>query len=160
MKLWISNRMGLFPTVFAVAFWSMAVMAVGSLGGCNDHITDNDITDLPLAQIRKLTESGKPNQVVLIDARSPREFAQGHLPDARNMTLDQFTGRRGDLDPALERFEYQVVYGNDPGSAVAKGVAKRMMIQGYKDVYMFMGGLSEWRRAGLPVRLPDGSTAP
>jgi len=125
---------------------------VGLFGGCDGHTTDNDIIDTPIAELRKQVETSKPGQVLLIDARSPHEYAAGHIPDARNMPLDTFSGKPADRDPGIEAFEYKVVYGNDPGSAVAKGVTKRMLIQGYSGVTMFMGGLNEWRRAGMDVK--------
>ncbi|MGD9688196.1 MAG: rhodanese-like domain-containing protein [Phycisphaerales bacterium] len=132
--------------------------AVLSLGGCTPKITQESIKDFPLKEIRKQLDAQKqqkePSLIVLIDARSPRAFAEGHIPDARNLTLADFpdrTDRRSDLDRRITRYDYKVVYGDDPGSIAAQALVKRMLGLGYEDVYMFRGGLLEWRSAGLPI---------
>ena len=127
----------------------------GAGGGCTEKTSDATIKDMPLAELRqhlKDQESSKDKDVVVVlDARSGKEFAAGHIPDARNLTLDAIPDRKDELDPRLTRYGYRVVYGNDPGSAVAMAVTKRMLGAGYSDVYLFRGGLEEWKRAGLPV---------
>ena len=37
---------------------------------------------------------------VLVDVRGPRDFAEGHLPGAINIPLDDLGDRLGELDPA------------------------------------------------------------
>ena len=36
----------------------------------------------------------------VVDVRTPAEFAQGHLPDSRNIPLDQVQTRLPEIDPA------------------------------------------------------------
>ncbi len=123
------------------------------LGGCQRNITDESIVDISLTDLRKVIDEHKSSKdkdvLLLVDPRSPRDFAKGHLPDARNMQLPSIPDRKGELDKRLERFSYVVVYGEDRGSAVAKALAKRMMGVGYDNIYMFGGGIEEWRRAGM-----------
>jgi rhodanese-related sulfurtransferase len=140
------------PGSFRLRVMVWALLGVCSalvLGGCNTAVTDQDIKDIPLVTLRKMLEDKKPGRWALIDARSPSDFAREHLPDAQNRPLDTFSGRKGDIDPALAMNATIVVYGDDPGSATAKGVVKRMLTSGYEEVYMYMGGLEEWRRSGL-----------
>lgn len=128
------------------------------LGGCTPKITQESIIDMPLKDVRShlADQAGQkdPSIILLIDARSAKAFAAEHIPDARNLTLADFPDRldkQGDLDPRIDRFDYKVVYGEDRGSIVAQALVKRMLGRGYEDVYMFMGGLEEWKKAGLPV---------
>lgn len=127
-----------------------AVCIGGGLGGCSKQITDKDIKSISLTEVRALMESGRPGAVLLIDPRSEAAFAQGHLPGARNIQLDEVRADRG-TDPTLERYGALVVYGDDPGTGSAVAMTKRLMMTGYKGVRWFAGGLSEWRRAGLKV---------
>lgn len=125
----------------------------GGLSGCNDTISDRDVTMVTLAEVRRLAGSDK---VVIVDPRSPAEFAQGHLPGARNIQLAQVTEKREELDPALAAAGTIIVYGDDPGSGVAKGMTKRLLRAGQKNARFFPGGVSEWQRSGLPLSKPAG----
>lgn len=35
----------------------------------------------------------------IVDVRTPAEFGQGHLPESRNIPLDQFQARIPEIDP-------------------------------------------------------------
>lgn len=121
------------------------------LGGCTQTTSDADIRPITLAEIRKEAASKEADRLLMVDARSPKEFAAARIPDARNMHLPTVKDGRIDLDPAISKYRFLVVYGNDPGSFVARGVTKRLIQNGYSGVRLFEGGLSEWRRAGLPL---------
>lgn len=156
-------RVRCVPVRACFVILAAVLLAAGVLagGGCQGDVSDNDIRDITLTEVRKQLasqEKGSKDRILLLDARSAREFAAGHIPDARHLPIDAVSGRRGDLDPNIERFVYKVVYGNDPASPTARGVVKRLMTNGYEDVYLFRGGLNEWRKAGLPVA--GGEAAP
>ncbi len=138
-RLWIYLILPVFLTLTAF------------LGGCNQDISMKDIQEISLNKVVKLRAEKKADTVLLIDARSPREFGQRRIKDARNIPLESTTDRRGDTDPALEKYSFLVVYGDDPGSVVATAVTKRLMYNGYGDIFWFKGGLMEWTRAGLPL---------
>ncbi|MFN0010272.1 MAG: rhodanese-like domain-containing protein [Phycisphaerales bacterium] len=121
------------------------------VGGCGSEITDADIVDISITKVKSLVDDPKGG-LVLIDARAPQDFATGHIPGARNMPLSSFTGRPGDLDPSIANGKTIVVYGENPGSPVARGTTKRMLASGYEDVFFFGGGISEWKRGGYEVR--------
>jgi rhodanese-related sulfurtransferase len=146
----------MFASIAACAMLSVAICGV--LGGCSPNITQDSVEDMPLARVRKHMEENARSKhkevIVLIDARAPKAFAAGHIPDARNMSLADFpdrSDRRGERDRRIERFEYKVVYGENQGSATAQALVKRLLGLGYKDVYMFMGGMEQWRGMNLPV---------
>jgi rhodanese-related sulfurtransferase len=128
---------------------------LAGLGGCSKQITDRDVVPITLVEVRAIVESPRPGHVLLIDPRSPASFAAGHLPGARNLQLAEVRSERG-TDPAMERYGELVVYGDDPGTASAVAMTKRLMMTGYKNVRMYMGGLSEWKRAGLRVEEGGG----
>lgn len=123
-----------------------------ALGGCTPHVSDKDIAGISLAEVKEL--SGAPaaeKRALLIDPRPADEFAAGHLPGARSMDTTKVSGRPGETDPKLEPYGLLIVYGNDPGSGNAGAMTKKLMTTGYNNVRLFVGGLSEWKRAGLPV---------
>lgn len=142
--------------VFTNLFWWISLVIVA--GGCSQTISDKEIRYVNLAEVRKLLDSKAPNTVVLIDPRSTEEFARGHIPGARNVQLSEVSGKKDDIDPALDRFQHIVVYGDTPASGPAISMTKRLMASRYRSVRLFPGGLAEWRGANLPVKPgPDGA---
>lgn len=129
---------------------SVAVLAA-LMAACGSEITDADIQDISITRVKSLVDDPKSG-LVLIDARAPQDFAAGHIPGARTMPLSSFTGRAGDLDPSIANAKAIVVYGENPGSPVARGTTKRLLASGYEGVFFFGGGISEWRRGGYDVK--------
>ena len=104
-----------------------------------------------------MTKSPKPDALHIIDPRSPSEYAQTHIAGAENLLLQNVSDTQHSLDPRLAAFKLLVVYGNDPGSAVARAMTKRLLRAGAKDVKLFLGGMVEWSKAGYPVEKGGGA---
>lgn len=85
-------------------------------------------------EAKRLVEGG----ALLVDVRTPGEFASGHLPGARNVPLDRLEAQAKDLgspDRAI------VVYCRSGGrSAAAASTLKRMGFHAVHD----LGGLHRW----------------
>lgn len=85
----------------------------------------------------------RPGTVVL-DVRTPAEFAAGHLPGAVNLDIES-----ADFSAGVGRLAKDVPYavycrsGNRSGRAVAT-----MASAGFKDVYHLAGGIGAWQAAG------------
>lgn len=142
----------------------MAVVAaaglLGGIVGCERKTRDTDIKIISLAEMKHLLDqeaAGSRGEIVLIDPRPPRAFQEGHIPGARNVQLPQ-VDIRASRDPSIERHRHIVVYGEDPGSAVARGMTKRMLAVGYRGVRLYAGGMREWRSRGFEVAQPAAVT--
>lgn len=124
------------------------------LPGCSERKVDGtDIQFIDLTQLRMLMaeDQDNPNRLLLIDPRIPADYSAAHIPGAENLRLpdvQKHTGR----DPAIDRHDYIVVYGDDPGSAVAQGMTKTLLSRRYGKVRMFAGGMVEWKKAGFAVQ--------
>jgi rhodanese-related sulfurtransferase len=92
-------------------------------------------------------ESGEP--FVLVDALSPMSYAAAHLPGAINMPPgreDELAARRiPDLDTEV------VVYCASSTCDSSVDVANRLIELGYRHVFHYAGGKSDWLEAGLPL---------
>jgi rhodanese-related sulfurtransferase len=84
---------------------------------------------------------------VVLDVRTTREFAAGHVPGAVHVdwSSGDFTDKIGALD---KQKTYLVHCASGFRSARAVGKMHRL---GFKDLYDFSGGWNEWSRAGKPV---------
>ncbi len=122
----------------------------GGLGGmgCSGKVNDADIVHADLPAVRRLTESGKERNALFVDARSSEAFAEGHIPGAVNVHLTDLPADGSRLPANLSRYNNLVVYGDNPGSASARALAKRLMTAGHKGVYWYEGGVADWKRSG------------
>lgn len=134
---------------------------VGVFGvGCTPDVSDKDIASIDLSAVRRMVQSEKPGSYKLVDARKSAEYRQGHLPGAISLPITALP-ENAKLDPAIADSGSVVVYGANPGSGLARGVAKRIYLAGQKKVRLFEGGFDAWVAAGLPVEKPkDGSDEP
>ena len=155
MMLRPSPRPGFLPVFILLA----ALLGGAGVTGCTQNISDKDVDkhQVSVAEVRRLqgeqAKRGKDNIILLIDPRTPDEFSKAHIPGARNIPLATLKSGK---DKDLERFKNLIVYGNDPSSAAARAMVKRLMTQGYEDVALLAGGLYQWRVTGGVV---EGSEA-
>jgi phage shock protein E len=100
------------------------------------------VTDISPEQVLEI--SGRADAPLLLDVRSPEEFASGHVPGAKNVSYDQVASRLAELGPARE-----VVVYCEKGGRAAKA-AEVLKGAGF-DVKHLSGDMSGWRAQGLPV---------
>ena len=131
----------------------LLTLAVGipalTLASCSGNVSDRSIEPISQAETTdRLRENA--GSTLLLDARDARSFDAGHLPGARLTRLSEI-----DLTAGRPRFgddwDMIVVYGQDPGSAKAPALVKRLLQQGHKNVALLEGGFAAWVSAGLPT---------
>jgi phage shock protein E len=91
-----------------------------------------------------------PPGLVVLDVRTPDEFAAGHLAGAVN--LDFYGATFGDDLAALDTGAPYVLYcrrGNRSADA-----REMMRSLGFLEVHEIAGGIDAWVAAGLPVEAP------
>jgi rhodanese-related sulfurtransferase len=87
-------------------------------------------------------------EVLLIDVRSPEEFAEGHLAGAINLPLDSF-------DPAAlpkAQGKQTVLYCRSGRRSAM--VAQRIAATGEAPPPQLEGGILAWQAKGLPLETP------
>lgn len=95
------------------------------------------------AALHEQRTSGKGPLV--IDVRTPAEYASGHIPGAVNVAYDDIANRIGELDAPNGVALYCMI-----GPRARKGEAALLKV-GYDDVLHIEGGFAAWKKAGLPV---------
>jgi len=128
--------------------------ASGALVACNTGITDADIENATLTEVRLLwleqQERAEEPILLLIDPRRRDAFEGGRLPGALHVTLPDLALQEG-LDPSLNAYRNIVVYAEGPGALTGRAMTKRMLVLGYDQTKLFGGGLVEWADAGFPI---------
>ncbi|GEM_PF-1126954 len=166
----ISGWAGVLRTIFATMIGAAgAISAIGIIsvmGGCGAGRTDLSVqywqATQALPKVAALEKSKTKEELAIIDVRSPADFALEHLPGAVNLTLADFAtgstrGKRSAGEVYLVEKDAILIYANDPGSAVPRAMAKRLMRLEYDDVYVLQGGFLAWKRAGGDGRSGAGA---
>jgi rhodanese-related sulfurtransferase len=118
----------------------IAVITSLLLAGCST--TTTGATNMNVSEFsKKITESG----VVVLDVRTPGEFAEGYIEGAQN--IDFQSGNFENEIAALDKNVTYAVYcrsGNRSGQA-----AKIMHDAGFHEVYNLDGGVIDWANEGM-----------
>jgi rhodanese-related sulfurtransferase len=94
---------------------------------------------------------GGGDPIVVLDVRTPQEFATGHVPGARNVYFRDLPRRVDDLVTA--RDSPVVVYCET--GARSRAAIRTLVDAGFTQVRQLDGDMVGWRRSGLPQqRLP------
>ncbi|NIQ96508.1 MAG: rhodanese-like domain-containing protein, partial [Desulfuromonadales bacterium] len=89
-------------------------------------------------------------RAILVDARLPEFYAEGHLPGAVSLPFAEAESR---LAAFREQYPGQslIVYCSGYGCSDSFDLAVLLLANGYHDVMVYEGGYPEWRDAGLEV---------
>lgn len=146
MTLSCSFRM---PRTAAPAGLTLALAAAVLLGACSGRTTGLPAAGVKVvtpAEAQRVIEAGG-DRLVVLDVRTPEEFAAGHLSGA--MMIDFRASGFPERIRALDRGRQYVVYCR---TGHRSGETRALMKElGFTEVYDIEGGITAWKDAGLPV---------
>ena len=104
------------------------------------------MNSMTVEELKEAMEHPAPGErTILIDVRSPEEFAAGHVPGAVNRPVDKMAI----YEDALRA--YDRVFVNCFSGGRSGAVCARLEEIGLRDVRNVEGGMMLWKRAGFPV---------
>jgi rhodanese-related sulfurtransferase len=83
---------------------------------------------------------------LILDVRTPAEFAAGHVPGAINIPFQQVIRRASELSAPRER-PLLVYCGHGPRAWIAGAALRRT---GFRYISYLTGHMAAWKRAGRP----------
>jgi rhodanese-related sulfurtransferase len=89
----------------------------------------------------------KDEHAIILDVRTPEEYAEGHLPGAINIDYRNEKFEEG-LDTLNKDLVYDVYCRSGNRSLESTEIMKK---KGFKNIYHFEGGFTEWEKKGFPV---------
>jgi len=122
--------------------------------GCDTNITDRDIEFISVGEAMVLGRES-PDATIFLDPRPGDSFQQGHIPGARNLRLPEVPPNSA-KERGLDEADMLIVYGENPGTPAARGLAKRLLANGYSVVRLLEGGFDEWKAQGGEVKRQAG----
>ncbi len=123
-------------------------MAWISFSGCTTKITDNTVERISVTDTAERVRKSGPD-ILILDTRSPEDFAAGHVPGARHISLPEVDER--DPDPSLRGHKMIIVYGQNPGSGAAMALSKRLLAAEIGTVRLMEDGFARWKDSGQPI---------
>ena len=124
---------------------ALALAGILALSACGGDTAVFELTDAAESQ-ELLTEP--PPGLVVLDIRTPEEYAEGHIAGSSNLDFYEpdFAASLDQLDKDLPYFVY-CRSGNRSSSAI-----ETMKDLGFAEVYELDGGIVSWAEAGLPIQ--------
>jgi thioredoxin len=109
---------------------------------CNAQTSKESKTIDAKAFAEKVTATPNPQ---ILDVRTPEEFAEGHIDDAKNVNWlsDSFVSGVEKLDKTKPVFVYCKSGGR------SQSAAKKLKELGFTDIYELKGGMLKWDAAGM-----------
>jgi rhodanese-related sulfurtransferase len=128
----------------AAALMVVGTLALSACGGST--VAGSRLETLPVGEIQEIVAT-PPSDLVVLDIRTPEEFAAGHLADAIN--VDYYAGDFEDRLADLNLDVPYVMYCNS-GNRSSKALSV-MDALGFEVVHELDGGIAAWIEADLPV---------
>ena len=82
------------------------------------------------------------DNIEILDVRTPDEYGEGHIPDARNIDIYKGQGFLDEVNDLDKSKEYYVYCRSGARSAQACAL---MQQQGFENTYNLQGGILEWK---------------
>jgi rhodanese-related sulfurtransferase len=123
-------------------------LAAGFAAAEEKEAKKDPVTHLDAEKAGKLlAEDDEARKPVILDVRTPDEFAEGHLEGAKNIDFNakDFAERLGKLD---KEKPYLVHCRSGGRSGRSLATFEKL---GFKKLYHLDGGILAWEDAGLPV---------
>jgi len=135
-----------------IAVLALLLTFCGVLTGCDTGSAVDDaklpsVQNISVAEAKALIDRNAVSaDFIILDVRTPSEYAQGHIPGAVN--LDYYASFEASLS-AFDKTKTYLVYcrtGNRSASA-----ARLMLDNGFAAIYNMQGGINAWISGGLPL---------
>lgn len=123
---------------------ALAITAALGVAACGGDTAVFELTDA--AESQELLAQ-PPTGLVVLDIRTPQEYAEGHLAGSSNLDFYEpdFAASLDALDKELPYFVY-CRSGNRTSQTI-----ETMKDLGFTEVYELDGGIITWAEAGLPI---------
>ncbi|ATX81070.1 hydroxyacylglutathione hydrolase [Mariprofundus ferrinatatus] len=107
-----------------------------------------------LTQTQLLDAINSGEKILILDVRTPEEYAQGYIPGARHIDHREIDGRLHEI--AGYRQHPVVVY--CLSGMRASMVESALLENGFERVFHLQGDWSAWKTNNLPVAIPEPQT--
>ena len=115
----------------------LSVLAIFVLAGCNKETAENSYKQISMDEA--VTMMAEETDYIILDVRTPEEFAEKHIPNAINVPNE--TIGKDDI-PELPRKDQMILVYCRSGNR-SKQASEKLVKLGYTNIYEF-GGINDW----------------
>lgn len=115
----------------------LSVLAVFMLAGCDKETTENSYKQISMDEA--VTIMAEETDYIILDVRTPEEFAEKHIPNAINVPNETIGT---DEIPELPRKDQMIFVYCRSGNR-SKQASEKLVKLGYTNIYEF-GGINDW----------------
>jgi rhodanese-related sulfurtransferase len=92
---------------------------------------------------------------VLLDARPPEDFQQGYIPCATSLPISNFKETYDTVSHLLSEDKIIICYCEGFNCTDSSMLAMELYKEGFKDIFVYKGGIEEWQQLGFPMQTPQ-----
>lgn len=115
-----------------------------------DNKDNSDSTSIIGIDLAQTVNFYNTKAAVFIDARDQWDFSTLHIEGAINIPEFSFESSDTTLN-SFPKSKLFVVYCDGDDCDISKRLANQMLKLGFRNTFVFLGGIQEWEKAGLPV---------
>ena len=115
----------------------LSVLAIFVLAGCSKETAENSYKQISMDEA--VTMMAEETDYIILDVRTPEEFAEKHIPNAINVP-NETIGK--DEIPELPNKEQLILVYCRSGNR-SKQTSEKLVKLGYTNIYEF-GGINDW----------------
>jgi rhodanese-related sulfurtransferase len=121
--------------------WSRKVAA-------SNQSAEDPITFVAFERVCQFIEN---REGVILDARNPREYAEGHIPGAQLLFFYNINEYYPKLEERLRSVPAILTYCSDVNCEDSEFLANELLNLGHMPVYVYKGGIADWINNQMPV---------
>jgi rhodanese-related sulfurtransferase len=112
--------------------------------------SDEDNIVIKGLNLKQAYELYSKQLAIFVDARDQWEYSEFHITGSINIPEFSFEPDSPNVT-SLGKNDIYVIYCDGDDCDVSKRLAAELMKLGFANVYVFLGGIFEWRDAGYPI---------
>lgn len=102
--------------------------------------------------LQSLVEAEK---AILLDARTPDNFQQCHIPGAVSLPISRFNETYDGVSSQLKQYKTIICYCEGHDCTDSTLLALELFKKGHTDIFVYKGGMAEWEQLAYPVEPPQ-----
>jgi rhodanese-related sulfurtransferase len=92
------------------------------------------------------------DMAVLVDARTRENYLKGHIPGAISLPISEFNRAYDRTSSLLVKDKSIIIYCTGGHCLDSSLLAKELTKKGYREIFVYKGGIEEWQALGNPVQ--------
>jgi len=131
------------------AWLLLAACLLAFPAGAREYRESTRVQNISAEEVLEFLIDG--NGPLVVDARGAIAYEKGHIPGAWDVNAKDIWGWVPDLEAYKDR---GIVFYCNSGLK-SRRAANKLLIEGFRKVFVMQGNFKRWRKLGYPLEYPD-----